>query len=119
MPAGTPYALGRFRGSAGEDFCGVVIGPDVVPLAALHPAATGIESMLVAWPSEEKPLGAAVDDFVASRADQSGFSGQHRADAVRSAEELTPLAPSRATCCSPARPRATARTTAATCARVT
>jgi len=107
MPAGTPYALGRFRGSAGDDFCGVVIGPDVVPLAALHPAATGIESLLMAWPSNEKLLGAAVDDFmasrpdvasqpdVASRAGQSGAAGQHRADAVRSAGELTPLAPFR------------------------
>jgi hypothetical protein len=94
MPAGTPYALGRFRGSAGEDFCGVVIGPDVVPLAALHPAATGIESRLTAWPSNEKFLGAAVDDFVPSRADRSGSSGRHRADAVRSAEEVpAPLVP--------------------------
>jgi len=25
MPAGTSYALGRFRGSAGDDFSGVVI----------------------------------------------------------------------------------------------
>jgi len=61
MPAGTSYALGRFRGSDGADFCGVVIGPDVVPLAALHPTATSIGELLAAWPANEKLLDAAVE----------------------------------------------------------
>ena len=43
MPAGTSYALGRFRWNGGDDFCGAVIGTDVVPRAALHPTATSIE----------------------------------------------------------------------------
>ena len=51
MPAGTSYALGRFRGSGGDDFCGALIGTDAVPLAALHPTATGIEDVLSAWPA--------------------------------------------------------------------
>ena len=58
MPAGTSSALGRFRGSGGDDFCGAVIGTDVVPLAALHPTATSIEDLLAAWPASEKLLGA-------------------------------------------------------------
>jgi 2,4-didehydro-3-deoxy-L-rhamnonate hydrolase len=91
MPAGTPYALGRFRGRDGDDFCGAVIGPDVVPLATLCPTATDIESLLAAWPSNEKLLGAAVDALVAS---QHGVaSAGHRGDAARSASELVPLAP--------------------------
>lgn len=43
MPAGTSYALGRFRGNGGDDFCGAVTGTDVVRLAALRPAAISIE----------------------------------------------------------------------------
>ena len=84
MPAGTSYALGRFRGSGGDDFCGVVIGTDVVPLAALHPTATSIEDLLSAWPASEKLLGAAVDETVA---------GRRWAALARPADALTPLAP--------------------------
>ena len=78
MPAGTSYALGRFRVSDGDDFCGVVIGTDVVPLAALHPTATSIEDLLSAWPASEKLLGAAVGDAPA---------------AARPLSDLVPLAP--------------------------
>jgi len=46
MPAGTPYAPGRFRDTGGCEFCGVVIGAEVVPLAALPPAETSIEALL-------------------------------------------------------------------------
>ena len=84
MPAGTSYALGRFRGSGGDDFCGVVIGTDVVPLAALHPTATSIEDLLSAWPASEKLLGAAVDETEA---------GRRWAALARPADALTPLAP--------------------------
>ena len=84
MPAGTSYALGRFRGSGGDDFCGVVIGTDVVPLAALHPTAASIEDLLSAWPASEKLLGAAVDETEA---------GRRWAALARPADALTPLAP--------------------------
>jgi hypothetical protein len=84
MPAGTPYALGRFRGTDGDDFCGAVVGPDVIPLATLLPGTTDIESLLAAWPSNEKLLDTAVDALVAS---------QHGTVPTRSASELTPLAP--------------------------
>ena len=84
MPAGTSYALGRFRGSGGDDFTGVVIGTDVVPLAALHPTATSIEDLLAAWPASEKLLGAAVDETVV---------GRRWAALARPADTLTPLAP--------------------------
>ena len=84
MPAGTSYALGQFRGSGGDDFTGVVIGTDVVPLAALHPTATSIEDLLSAWPASEKLLGAAVDETVA---------GRRWAALARPADALTPLAP--------------------------
>lgn len=96
MPAGTSYALGRFRGSGGDDFCGVVIGTDVVPLAALHPTAASIEDLLSAWPASEKLLGAAVDETKA---------GAGR----RWPAPQTPSPRSRRTC--PARSSRAARTT--------
>lgn len=104
MPAGTSYALGRFRGSDGDDFCGVVIGADVVPLASLHPTATSIEELLTAWPANEKLLDAAVDDAIASQngslgqhgsPGQRGSLGRHSAALARPAAEFTPLAPYR------------------------
>jgi hypothetical protein len=85
-PAGPPFALGRFRPSRGDDFCGVVIGTDVVPLAVLHPTARDVESLLAAWPASLKLLGAAVDEAV---------SGRGWASAARPAGWFTPLAPFR------------------------
>jgi 2-keto-4-pentenoate hydratase/2-oxohepta-3-ene-1,7-dioic acid hydratase in catechol pathway len=84
MPAGTPYALGRFRADSGEEFSGVVIGPDVVPLTFLLPRADDVGSLLADWKANRKLLDAAVDDAVA---------GQDLAAAARRADELTPLAP--------------------------
>jgi 2,4-didehydro-3-deoxy-L-rhamnonate hydrolase len=84
MPAGTPYALGRFRGTGGDDFCGAVVGPDVIPLATLLPGASDIESLLAAWPLNQKLLDKAVDALVA---------GRHGTVPTRPAGELTPLAP--------------------------
>lgn len=84
MPAGTPYALGRFRADSGEEFSGVVIGPDVVPLTVLLPAAGDVGSLLADWTANRKLLGAAVDEAVA---------GRQLAAATRRADELTSLAP--------------------------
>jgi 2,4-didehydro-3-deoxy-L-rhamnonate hydrolase len=84
MPAGTPYALGRFRAASGEEFSGVVIGPDVVPLRFLLPATGDVGSLLADWTANRKLLDAAVDEAVA-RQELAGSAG--RADA------LTPLAP--------------------------
>ena len=84
MPAGTPYALGRFRADNGEEFSGVVIGPDVVPLRSLLPASGDVGSLLADWTAARKLLGAAVDEAVA---------GRQVAPAARRADELTPLAP--------------------------
>ena len=67
MPTGTPYALGRFRADSGAEFCGVVIGPDVVPLPFLLPAAGDIGSLLRDWTSNRKLLDAAVDDPSAAK----------------------------------------------------
>jgi len=86
MPAGTPYALGRFRDSGGSEFCGAVIGTGVVPLATLPPAGTSIGALLAAWPANEKVLSAAVGVAVA---------GGRWAALARRADELTPLAPYR------------------------
>ena len=84
MPPGTPYALGRFRADSGDEFSGVVIGPDVVPLRFLLPAAGDIGSLLPDWAASRKLLDAAVDEAVA---------GQDLAAAARPADELVPLAP--------------------------
>ena len=84
MPAGTPYALGQFRADSGEEFGGVVIGPDVVPLRFLLPAADDIGPLLLDWPANRKLLDAAVDEAV---------TGQDLAAAARPAGELAPLAP--------------------------
>jgi 2,4-didehydro-3-deoxy-L-rhamnonate hydrolase len=84
MPAGTPYALGWFRAASGEEFCGVVIGPDVVPLGSLLPAADDVGTLLRDWTSNRKLLDAAVEEAV---------SGQGLAAAARPAGELVPLAP--------------------------
>jgi 2,4-diketo-3-deoxy-L-fuconate hydrolase len=89
MPAGTPYALGRFRGTDGEGFCGAVVGPDVIPLATLLPGATDLESVLAAWPSNEKLLDTAVDECAARAASQQGTAP------IRAVAELSPLAPFR------------------------
>src|SRR5260370_32416775 len=83
---GPAFTLGRFRSGRGDDFCGVVIATDVVALAALHPAARDIESLLAAWPASLKLLGAAVDEAV---------SGRGWASAARPADWFTPLAPFR------------------------
>jgi 2,4-diketo-3-deoxy-L-fuconate hydrolase len=83
MPAGTPYALGRFRADSGAEFCGVVIGPDVVPLRFLLPATGDIGSLLGDWTASAKRLDAAVDEAVA---------GQDLSAACR-ADELAPLVP--------------------------
>jgi 2,4-diketo-3-deoxy-L-fuconate hydrolase len=84
MPAGTPYALGRFRADNGAEFCGVVIGPGVVPLRFLLPAAGDIGSLLRDWTANAKRLDAAVDEAVA---------GQDLPAAARRADELAPLVP--------------------------
>jgi 2,4-diketo-3-deoxy-L-fuconate hydrolase len=84
MPAGTPYALGRFRTGSGDEFCGVVIGPDVVPLKVLLPAADDVGALLRDWTANRKLLDAAVDEAVA---------GQELAAAAGRADELVPLAP--------------------------
>jgi 2,4-didehydro-3-deoxy-L-rhamnonate hydrolase len=84
MPAGTPYALARFRADSDEEFCGVVIGPDVVPLRFLLPATGDIGSLLRDWTPNRKLLDAAVDEAMA---------GQGLATAARRADELSPLAP--------------------------
>jgi 2,4-didehydro-3-deoxy-L-rhamnonate hydrolase len=84
MPAGTPYALGRFRAGRGDEFCGVVIGPDVVPLKVLLPATGDAGTLLRDWTANRKLLDAAVDEAVA---------GQDLAAAARPADELSPLAP--------------------------
>jgi 2,4-didehydro-3-deoxy-L-rhamnonate hydrolase len=84
MPTGTPYALGRFRAESGAEFCGVVIGPDVVPLPFLLPAAGDIGSLLGDWTANAKRLDAAVDEAMA---------GQDRPATAIRADELTALAP--------------------------
>jgi 2,4-diketo-3-deoxy-L-fuconate hydrolase len=84
MPAGTPYALGRFRADSGDEFSGVVIGHDVVPLSFLLPAVGDVGSLLVDWTANRKLLDAAVDEAVA---------GQDLSAAARRADELVPLAP--------------------------
>ena len=84
MPAGTPYALGRFRTGSGDEFCGVVIGPQVVPLKVLLPATGDVGALLRDWTANRKLLDAAVDEAVA---------GQELAAAVGRADELVPLVP--------------------------
>jgi 2,4-diketo-3-deoxy-L-fuconate hydrolase len=84
MPAGTPYALGRFRAGRGDEFCGVVIGPDVVPLKVLLPATGDFGTLLRDWTANRKLLDAAVDEAVA---------GQDLAAAARPVGQLSPLAP--------------------------
>jgi 2,4-didehydro-3-deoxy-L-rhamnonate hydrolase len=84
MPAGTPYALGRFRADSGAEFGGVVIGPDVVPLRSLLPDTGDIGSLLRDWTANAKRLDVAVDQAVA---------GQDRPAAAIRADELAPLAP--------------------------
>jgi 2-keto-4-pentenoate hydratase/2-oxohepta-3-ene-1,7-dioic acid hydratase in catechol pathway len=83
MPAGTPYALGRFRADSGAEFSGVVIGADVVPLPLLLPATGEVRSLLTDWTANRKLLDAAVDEAVAGQ------------DLPSSApvDELSPLAP--------------------------
>jgi len=41
MPAGTSYALGRFRENGGDDFCGAVIGY-LRPGDVMESAITGL-----------------------------------------------------------------------------
>jgi 2,4-diketo-3-deoxy-L-fuconate hydrolase len=94
MPAGTPYALGRFRTGSGDEFSGVVIGPDVVPLGLLLPAAGDIGSLLRDWTASRKLLDAAVDEVLAAQ----GLAGQNLAHqdlapASHRADQLVPLAP--------------------------
>jgi 2,4-diketo-3-deoxy-L-fuconate hydrolase len=84
MPAGTPYALGRFRTGRGAEFSGVVIGPDVVPLPLLLPATGDVGALLTDWTANRKLLDAAVDEAVA---------GQDLASSACPAGELSPLAP--------------------------
>jgi 2,4-didehydro-3-deoxy-L-rhamnonate hydrolase len=104
MPAGTPYALGRFRADSGEEFCGVVIGPDVVPLRYLLPAAGDIGSLLRDWTSNRKLLDAAVDEAAAGESVAGGAAlgepgvgesavGRELKVASRPVGELVPLAP--------------------------
>ena len=88
MPAGTPYALGRFRGTGGDDFCGAVVGPDVIPLATLLPGASDIESLLAAWPSNQKLLDKAVGDHVITAS-----AARQRETGPARPRQPTPLAP--------------------------
>lgn len=85
MPRATPYALGRFRKTGGEQYTGVVIDDWVVPLAAVYADAPDLAGLLGDWPVHSKNLDAAV-------ASGSGV-WQAQAVVVSDVTVLPPIAP--------------------------